>query len=109
MIRQQLIHAGDIRRIRKKAPCTHAEIAAIRKKLLEDEIFREAVLTGGFNIQLYTFCYLIISFVESCNCFCCGSITENIIKDDILSVFNSSKCLYELVTPQVPWRFVSID
>ncbi|XP_009773589.1 sister chromatid cohesion 1 protein 4 isoform X1 [Nicotiana sylvestris] len=45
MIRQQLIHAEDIRRIRKKAPCTHVEIAAIRKKLLEDEIFREAVLT----------------------------------------------------------------
>ncbi|XP_019261505.1 PREDICTED: sister chromatid cohesion 1 protein 4 isoform X2 [Nicotiana attenuata] len=45
MIRQQLIHAEDIRRIRKKAPCTHAEIAAIQKKLLEDEIFREAVLT----------------------------------------------------------------
>ncbi|XP_070031416.1 sister chromatid cohesion 1 protein 4 isoform X1 [Nicotiana tomentosiformis] len=45
MIRQQLIHAGDIRRIRKKAPCTHAEIAAIKKQLLEDEIFKEAVLT----------------------------------------------------------------
>ncbi|KAK4367037.1 hypothetical protein RND71_014917 [Anisodus tanguticus] len=46
MIRQQLIHAEDIRRIRKKAPCTHAEISAIQKQLLEDEIFREAVLTG---------------------------------------------------------------
>ncbi|XP_055829500.1 sister chromatid cohesion 1 protein 4 isoform X2 [Solanum dulcamara] len=46
MIRQQLIHAEDIRRVRKKAPCTHAEISAIQKQLLEDEIFREAVLTG---------------------------------------------------------------
>ncbi|XP_006353248.1 sister chromatid cohesion 1 protein 4 isoform X1 [Solanum tuberosum] len=46
MIRQQLIHAEDIRRVRKKAPCTHAEISAIQKQLLEDEIFRAAVLTG---------------------------------------------------------------
>ncbi|KAK4707838.1 hypothetical protein R3W88_028763 [Solanum pinnatisectum] len=46
MIRQQLIHAEDIRRLRKKAPCTHAEISAIQKQLLEDEIFRAAVLTG---------------------------------------------------------------
>ncbi|XP_060184055.1 sister chromatid cohesion 1 protein 4 isoform X2 [Lycium barbarum] len=46
MIRQQLMHAEDIRRLRKKAPCTHAEISAIQKQLLENEIFREAVLTG---------------------------------------------------------------
>lgn len=46
MIRQQLIHVADIRRVRKKAPCTHAEISAIQKQLLEDEIFRAAVLTG---------------------------------------------------------------
>ncbi|KAK6775155.1 hypothetical protein RDI58_026156 [Solanum bulbocastanum] len=46
MIRQQLIHAEDIRRLRKKAPCTHAEMSAIQKQLLEDEIFRAAVLTG---------------------------------------------------------------
>ncbi|KAL3323647.1 hypothetical protein AABB24_038018 [Solanum stoloniferum] len=46
MIRQQLMHAEDIRRLRKKAPCTHAEISAIQKQLLEDEIFRAAVLTG---------------------------------------------------------------
>ncbi|CAN4114935.1 unnamed protein product [Withania somnifera] len=46
MIRQQLIHVEDIRRVRKKAPCTHAEISAIQKESLEDEIFRAAVLTG---------------------------------------------------------------
>ncbi|CAN4126678.1 unnamed protein product [Withania somnifera] len=46
MIRQQLMHAEDIRRVRKKAPCTHAEITAIQRQLLEDEIFRTAVLTG---------------------------------------------------------------
>lgn len=46
MIRQQLIHAEDIRRVRKKAPCTHAEISVIQKQLLADEIFRAAVLTG---------------------------------------------------------------
>lgn len=55
MIRQQLIHAEDIRRVRKKAPCTHAEISAIQKQLLEDEIFRAAVLTGGFRMQVYIF------------------------------------------------------
>ncbi|KAM3201214.1 sister chromatid cohesion 1 protein 4 isoform X1 [Capsicum annuum] len=46
MIRQQLMHSEDIRRVRKKAPCTHAEISAIQKQLLEDEIFRAPILTG---------------------------------------------------------------
>ncbi|KAF3652784.1 Sister chromatid cohesion 1 protein 4 [Capsicum annuum] len=48
MIRQQLMHSEDIRRVRKKAPCTHAEISAIQKQLLEDEIFRAPILTGSF-------------------------------------------------------------
>ncbi|CAO2182041.1 unnamed protein product [Urochloa humidicola] len=40
-IRQQLINTEDIRRIRKKAPCTRSEIWMIEKGSLEDDIFHE--------------------------------------------------------------------
>ncbi|XP_039021721.1 LOW QUALITY PROTEIN: sister chromatid cohesion 1 protein 4-like [Hibiscus syriacus] len=45
-IRQQLVYTEDIRRIRKKAPCTRPEISLIQRKFLEDEIFNEPICTG---------------------------------------------------------------
>ncbi|GAV83935.1 Rad21_Rec8 domain-containing protein [Cephalotus follicularis] len=45
-IRQQLTNTEDIRRIRKKAPCTRPEISMIQRHFLEDEIFSETLLTG---------------------------------------------------------------
>ncbi|GMI63446.1 hypothetical protein HRI_000013900 [Hibiscus trionum] len=45
-IRQQLVSTEDIRRIRKKAPCTLPEISLIQRKFLEDEIFSEPIFTG---------------------------------------------------------------
>ncbi|TYI46447.1 hypothetical protein E1A91_D13G107900v1 [Gossypium mustelinum] len=45
-IRQQLVNTEDIRRIRKKAPCTRPEISLIQGKFLEDEIFSEPIFTG---------------------------------------------------------------
>ncbi|OVA10663.1 Rad21/Rec8-like protein [Macleaya cordata] len=45
-IRQQLTTTEDIRRIRKKAPCTRPEIWMIEKHLLEDDIFSEPLFTG---------------------------------------------------------------
>ncbi|XP_057801496.1 sister chromatid cohesion 1 protein 4-like isoform X2 [Salvia miltiorrhiza] len=45
-IRQQLTNAGDIRRVRKKAPCTLSEISMIRKQHMGDETFLEPVFTG---------------------------------------------------------------
>nr|XP_010908716.1 sister chromatid cohesion 1 protein 4 isoform X3 [Elaeis guineensis] len=52
-IRQQLINAEDIRRMRKKAPCTRPEIWMIEKSLLEDEIFNESIITG-VSVELNT-------------------------------------------------------
>ncbi|KAL8532996.1 hypothetical protein ACS0TY_009306 [Phlomoides rotata] len=47
MIRQQLTNTGDIRRVRKKAPCTRAEISMIQKRYLDDDnIFLEPLFTG---------------------------------------------------------------
>lgn len=46
LIRQQLISTEDIRRIRKKAPCTRSEIWMIQKQFLEDEMFNEPIFTG---------------------------------------------------------------
>ncbi|XP_073129865.1 sister chromatid cohesion 1 protein 4 [Henckelia pumila] len=52
-IRDQLTSTEDIRRVRKKAPCTRPEISLIQKQCLEDEIFREAILTG-MSVELAT-------------------------------------------------------
>ncbi|WOH15298.1 hypothetical protein DCAR_0934835 [Daucus carota subsp. sativus] len=46
MIRQQLTDTEDIRRLRKKAPCTRPEISMIQKQSLEDEMFSEPIFTG---------------------------------------------------------------
>ncbi|WOG83018.1 hypothetical protein DCAR_0102191 [Daucus carota subsp. sativus] len=46
MIRQQLTNTEDIRRLRKKAPCTRPEILMIQKQFLEDDMFRETLFTG---------------------------------------------------------------
>ncbi|PON55409.1 Rad21/Rec8-like protein [Parasponia andersonii] len=45
-IRQQLTNTEDIRRMRKKAPCTRPEISMIQKQFLEEEIFIEPIFTG---------------------------------------------------------------
>ncbi|KAF9613017.1 hypothetical protein IFM89_004871 [Coptis chinensis] len=45
-IRQQLTSTEDIRRLRKKAPCTRPEIWLIQKHLLEDELFNEPLFTS---------------------------------------------------------------
>ncbi|CAK9154861.1 unnamed protein product [Ilex paraguariensis] len=45
-IRLQLTTTEDIRRVRKKAPCTRLEISMIQKQFVEDEIFCEPILTG---------------------------------------------------------------
>ncbi|XP_044508689.1 sister chromatid cohesion 1 protein 4-like [Mangifera indica] len=46
IIRQQLTNTEDIRRIRKKAPCTCSEILMIQIQFLEDQIFSEPVFAG---------------------------------------------------------------
>ncbi|KAF3976738.1 hypothetical protein CMV_000094 [Castanea mollissima] len=45
-IRLQLTNTEDIRRVRKKAPCTRPEISTILRQFLEDEIFNEPLCTG---------------------------------------------------------------
>ena len=45
-IRQQLINTDDIRRLRKKAPCTRSEISMLKKQFWEDKIFSESIFTG---------------------------------------------------------------
>ncbi|XP_004492871.1 sister chromatid cohesion 1 protein 4 isoform X2 [Cicer arietinum] len=44
-IRQQLTSTEDIRRVRKKAPCTRHEILMIQRQFLEDKIFQEPIFT----------------------------------------------------------------
>ncbi|CAA3032607.1 Hypothetical predicted protein [Olea europaea subsp. europaea] len=51
MIRQQLMNTEDVRRVRKKAPCTRPEISMIEKQYLEDEIFLEPIFSG-LSIEL---------------------------------------------------------
>ncbi|CAK9162290.1 unnamed protein product [Ilex paraguariensis] len=51
-IRQQLTNTEDIRRIRKKAPCTRLEISMIQKQFLEDEMFSKSILTGEYGVSM---------------------------------------------------------
>ncbi|BAT83496.1 hypothetical protein VIGAN_04065400 [Vigna angularis var. angularis] len=44
-IREQLTNTEDIRRVRKKAPCTSNEILMIQRQFLEDEIFHVSIFT----------------------------------------------------------------
>ncbi|XP_050911962.1 sister chromatid cohesion 1 protein 4 isoform X30 [Lathyrus oleraceus] len=44
-IRHQLISTEDIRRVRKKAPCTSDEILMIQRQVLEDKIFHKPIFT----------------------------------------------------------------
>ncbi|KAI3411715.1 uncharacterized protein J3R85_017674 [Psidium guajava] len=45
-IRQQLISTEDLRRVRRKAPCTLSEISVIQRNFAGDEIFNEPIHTG---------------------------------------------------------------
>ncbi|XXG89412.1 hypothetical protein AAC387_Pa12g1414 [Persea americana] len=59
VIRKQLTNTEDIRRIRRKAPCTRKEIWMIQKYLLEEEIFTEPLFNdmsktlSGLHNQTY--------------------------------------------------------
>ncbi|KAF5726326.1 putative cohesin subunit rad21 [Tripterygium wilfordii] len=46
IIRQQLTNTDGIRRVRKKAPCTYAEISMIQRQFLDEEIFKEPIPSG---------------------------------------------------------------
>uniref|UniRef100_A0A6N2NCN6 Uncharacterized protein n=1 Tax=Salix viminalis TaxID=40686 RepID=A0A6N2NCN6_SALVM len=50
-IRHQLTNTEDIRRLRKKAPCTRTEILTIQRQSLDEEIFSELVLTADMFAQ----------------------------------------------------------
>ncbi|KAJ7978301.1 sister chromatid cohesion 1 protein 4-like [Quillaja saponaria] len=45
-IRQQLTNTEDIRRVRKKAPCSNHDILMIQRQFLDEEIIREPIFTG---------------------------------------------------------------
>ncbi|CAI0448477.1 unnamed protein product [Linum tenue] len=45
-IRQQLTNTEDIRRLRKKAPCTEMEIVTMQRQFLEDEVLTAPTLSG---------------------------------------------------------------
>ncbi|PIA29596.1 hypothetical protein AQUCO_05800021v1, partial [Aquilegia coerulea] len=63
-IRQQLTNTEDIRRVRKKAPCTRPEIWLIQNDLLEDEIFIAPIFTGMSSdlIGVHNQTYEVIDF-----------------------------------------------
>ncbi|KAL0672883.1 hypothetical protein Bca4012_000864 [Brassica carinata] len=46
VIREQLTNTEGIRRVRKKAPCTVAEIVMLQRQALEDGLLKEPILTG---------------------------------------------------------------
>ncbi|XP_058094331.1 sister chromatid cohesion 1 protein 4 [Magnolia sinica] len=73
VIRQQLTNTEDIRRTRRKAPCTHHEIWMIQKYLLEDEIFMEPLFTGisaeltGLQKKMYHQAETVLALTDANN------------------------------------------
>lgn len=69
-IRQQLMNTEDIRRLRKKAPCTRSEISMIEKQFWEDELFSEAIFTGvsinmaSLHNQLYDLSQIVVTHCD---------------------------------------------
>ncbi|XP_071707838.1 sister chromatid cohesion 1 protein 4-like isoform X2 [Rutidosis leptorrhynchoides] len=69
-IRQQLTNTDDIRRLRKKAPCTRAEISMLEKNFWEDELFGEPICTGvsfrlaSLHNQTYDLSNIVVSPLE---------------------------------------------
>lgn len=61
-IRQQLTNTEDIRRMRKKAPCTCTEILMIQRQFLEEGIFSEPVLTGELILLELKFAFLLYCY-----------------------------------------------
>ncbi|XP_024030211.1 sister chromatid cohesion 1 protein 4 [Morus notabilis] len=55
-IRQQLTNTEDIRRVRKKAPCTRPEISMIQRQFLEEEMFSEPIFTGMSAALIFLHC-----------------------------------------------------
>ena len=49
LIREQLTNTEGIRRVRKKAPCTIAEIVMLQRQALEDGLLKEPIFTGNFT------------------------------------------------------------
>ncbi|KAL8247459.1 hypothetical protein R6Q59_008675 [Mikania micrantha] len=68
-IRQQLTNTEDIRRLRKKAPCTRSEISMLKKQFWEDDIFSEPIFTGVSTklSSLHSQLYNLSKIVVSCN------------------------------------------
>lgn len=63
-IRQQLTNTEDIRRLRKKAPCTRTEILTIQRQSLDEEIFSEPVLIGEcISLNLKHACLLWLIYL----------------------------------------------
>lgn len=54
-IRQQLTNTEDIRRLRKKAPCSRSEISMLEKQFWEDDIFSEPIFTGELFLDQFIF------------------------------------------------------
>ncbi|XP_076918777.1 sister chromatid cohesion 1 protein 4-like [Bidens hawaiensis] len=70
-IRQQLTNTEDIRRLRKKAPCTRSEISMLEKQFREDGIFSEPILSGvstklaSLHNQLYNLSKIVVSYDDA--------------------------------------------
>lgn len=56
------MNTEDIRRLRKKAPCTRSEILLIQRQFLEDDIFNQPIFTGDFLVPSLIYIIGVLSF-----------------------------------------------
>ncbi|CAI9273257.1 unnamed protein product [Lactuca saligna] len=104
-IRQQLTNTEDIRRLRKKAPCTHAEISMIEKQFWEDELFGRSIITGmsikltSLQRQLYDISKIVVSQYDNAS-------LEGVTHQKSISQNHEKDTQPEMVTEN---RVVSVD
>ncbi|XP_058183162.1 sister chromatid cohesion 1 protein 4 isoform X2 [Rhododendron vialii] len=108
VIRQQLTSTEDIRRTRKKAPCTRPEIWMIQKEFLEDEIFSEPIFTGFcgglalLHSQTYDLSEIVISQIDAHNPFLEAATKEHVaVLEDVTNPFEVATNMGFSVGPNV--------
>lgn len=71
VMREQLANTDDIRRVRKKAPCTQRELWAVQRHSLGPQIFSEPSIAG--ECCLWCDKYIVdakFHIIETCSIFC---------------------------------------
>lgn len=67
VMREQLANTDDIRRVRKKAPCTQRELWAVQRQSLGPQVFSEPSIAGECCCCVKHFADMKFCISETCS------------------------------------------